>query len=610
MTKHLRHIILLVFSINCAYAQLSPGDLAQGHADLEGISNCTQCHDLGTSVSSAKCLDCHVEIQTLLDLGSGYHASQEVRAKECFDCHSDHHGRKFDMVRFDQDNFNHNLTGYELEGQHGVIDCRACHTSDYIEDPEIKHRADTFLGLSQECLACHDDFHQGTLSDNCISCHDIEAFRPAPRFDHDDADYSLKGKHIDVDCKECHPMTTRNGVEFQEFTDIPFNDCVACHDDPHSGRIEGRCTQCHTEKSFSVFTGQNKFNHNTTDFVLKGSHQSVDCFACHEKNLDPKLIFQDQEGVTENQCAVCHEDVHEGRFGNDCARCHQETSFLDLKAMADFDHNQTDYPLEGKHMEVDCRECHTERYSVAIDFSACKNCHDDYHRGEFAAENNVSPDCVECHSLEQGFDYSLYTIEQHQESSFPLEGAHLATPCFVCHISEEEDRWKFRDIGLECVDCHQDIHEGYISEEYYPENDCAICHINDTWASVDFDHNLTEWALEGKHQEVDCRDCHFLLAEVEGEYTQSFNDLNNDCIQCHENVHDTQFEIEGVTDCKRCHDAESWFPTLFNHDETAFPLEGKHAEIDCKECHQPILVDDETIIEYKIEKFECIDCHQ
>lgn len=598
-----------MLSANLAFAQLSPGDLAQGHAELEGITNCTKCHDLGKSVSSAKCLDCHSEIQSLIDQRKGYHASREVKSKECFDCHSDHHGRKFDMVRFDEDNFNHDLTGYELEGQHGVIDCRACHTPDYIKDREIRQRKDTFLGLSQECLACHDDYHQGTLPNDCRSCHDIEAFRPAPKFDHNDADYKLKGKHIEVECKECHPIATRNGVEFQKFTDIPFNDCIACHDDPHDDRIEGKCSQCHTEKSFSIFTGTKTFNHNTTDFRLKGSHQSVDCFSCHENKNDPKLIFADREGVTENQCAVCHEDVHEGKFGNDCAKCHDESSFLSLN-MNSFDHNQTDYPLEGKHIGVDCKQCHTGRYSVAIDFSACKNCHDDYHRGEFAAENHVSPDCVDCHSLERGFDYSLYTIERHQESSFPLEGAHLATPCFACHVSEEDNRWRFREIGSTCVDCHQDIHEGYIGEEYYPENDCAVCHINDTWASVDFDHSLTDWALEGKHIEVDCRDCHFKMAEIEGEFVQSFNDLNNDCIQCHENVHDTQFEIEGVTDCKRCHDSESWFPTLFNHDETAFALEGKHAEIDCKECHKPIVVSGETIIEYKIEKFECIDCHQ
>ena len=44
---------------------MSPGDLTQYHADLEGLLNCTKCHDLGEGVSEAKCLDC--ESTYLLD---------------------------------------------------------------------------------------------------------------------------------------------------------------------------------------------------------------------------------------------------------------------------------------------------------------------------------------------------------------------------------------------------------------------------------------------------------------------------------------------------------------------------------------------------------------
>ena len=670
-----------------AYAQLSPGDLAEAHAHLEGLSNCTQCHDLGKTVSNTKCLDCHAEIRDLMDRDKGYHASKEVTSKNCYDCHSDHHGRKFDMARFDQDNFNHNLTGYKLEGAHDRIeDCRACHIPDFIEDPELQDRADTFLGLQHECLSCHDDFHQGTLPNDCLSCHDLEAFRPAPLFDHDDAEFRLKGKHIDVDCIECHPMTTRNDYEFQEFVDIAFNDCVACHDDPHRGNLAGRCDQCHTETSFETFIGQNsfnhdvtnfplrdshssvscfdchspntspenvfqdqmgiaenqcvschddphdssllnecaschsarsftdfigrgRFNHNVTDFTLKGKHQTIDCFACHENIRDPKLIFQDQTGIAENDCISCHEDVHNNKFGTNCAECHNETSFSSMNDMSLFNHDLTDYPLEGKHQEVeDCKQCHTTgRYLEEIDFSECKNCHTDYHRGEFA-ENGVSPDCIDCHSLQHGFEYSLFTVEQHQETVFPLEGAHIATPCFACHVSEEEDRWTFRNIGTDCIDCHQDIHEGFIDKKFYPSNNCTACHVNESWAFVNFDHNLTEWALEGKHLEVDCRECHFEMSANGDTYTQIFKDLEYDCISCHDNIHEDQFAIDGVTDCNRCHDPMDWHPRGFDHDETEFPLEGRHAEIECSACHKP--TPESTFIDYKIEKFECIDCHQ
>ncbi|MCK5440454.1 MAG: hypothetical protein KAJ23_01055, partial [Maribacter sp.] len=254
MTLDIKHISFILFLVlNFSHGQISPGDLTNAHAELEGMSNCVLCHDLGDKVSDKKCLECHTEIQSLINKKQGYHADSDIINKDCFECHSDHHGRKFDMVRFDQDAFDHNLTGYELEGKHEIIDCRECHVSENIADAEIKKRKNTFLGLDETCLSCHDDYHQNTLANTCIDCHDMEEFRPAPGFDHDKADFKLNGEHISVDCLECHQITTRNGKEFQEFTDLDFNDCISCHDDPHNNQIEGQCVKCHSETSFSDF---------------------------------------------------------------------------------------------------------------------------------------------------------------------------------------------------------------------------------------------------------------------------------------------------------------------------------------------------------------------
>ena len=318
------------------------------------------------------------------------------------------------------------------------------------------------------------------------------------------------------------------------------------------------------------------------------------------------MVFQDKINADENNCVECHTDSHEGKYGNECSKCHNESSFLDLNSMDFFDHGIADYQLEGMHLEVDCKKCHKERFSTAIDFSACNNCHDDYHKDEFN-KNGISPDCIECHTLEQGFDFSLYTVEQHQTTQFPLDGAHLATPCFACHVSE--DRWTFVNLGSECVNCHKDIHEDYISEKYYPDDSCASCHINDAWSIVDFDHNLTNWPLEGKHIEVACRDCHFDISKNNTKLTQSFSTLESKCVTCHDNIHEELFAINGETDCIRCHVTDNWFPEKFDHNSTSFPLEGRHAEIECSECHTASVVNGKTKINYKIGKFECIDCH-
>jgi len=523
------HIIsIILLSISISYGQLSPGDLSQAHADLEGMSNCTQCHDLGKKVNNNKCLDCHKEIKSLISQKKGYHASTEVTSKDCFACHSEHHGRKFDMVRFDEKKFNHALTKYKLEGGHSTIDCKECHRPDNILDASIRKKQNTFLGLKQECLTCHDDYHQKTLSNNCLTCHDMKAFKPASRFDHNKVDYKLTGKHIEVDCKECHKTVTKNGKTFQVFADVPHNDCVACHADPHNKRFQGKCTQCHTVNSFAEFVGKNRFDHATTDFALNGKHKTVDCLGCHKNTDNPAAAFSFSTSVTETECASCHKDVHSGKMGSNCAKCHTETSFVAVKSMTSFNHSTTDFPLEGKHIGVDCKLCHKGKYTDPINFTACKNCHQDYHRGELA-KNGVSPDCVACHSLNVGFDQSSYSVDQHQKTKFPLVGAHAATPCFSCHVSE--DRWSFKNKGTSCT-------------------------------------------------------------------------------QCHKNIHGERFAVNGITNCERCHDSDSWFPSKFDHNLTAFPLDGRHAEVECRLCHKPYEKDGKMFVEYTIAKFQCIDCHQ
>ena len=86
---------------------------------------------------------------------------------------------------------------------------------------------------------------------------------------------------------------------------------------------------------------------------------------------------------------------------------------------------------------------------------------------------------------------------------------------------------------------------------------------------------------------MDCRACHFKeLDENKGPSEQKFAGLDNECLACHENIHDETFAENGVTDCKRCHITTSWFPETFDHDLTNFPLEGKHAKIQCSACHE------------------------
>ena len=513
-------------------AQLSPGDLMESHKHLEGMSNCTECHTFGEKISNSKCLDCHTELNSLISSNRGYHSSSKVKNKQCVDCHSDHHGRKFDAVRFDEKSFDHDLAGFKLIGAHNKVDCRACHKPENIANKKIATRKNTWLGMEKECLSCHDDFHQGTLANSCLECHDMNQFRPASKFNHNEAEFKLLGAHQKVDCKSCHALSTKNGKEFQQFSEIKFG-----------------------------------------------------------------------------SCANCHQDVHDGKFGTNCKQCHTETSFLQLRGNADFNHDLTGFSLVGEHKKVSCESCHKDRkFSTTFNANLCKNCHTDTHKGQFTSKNPQA-DCKNCHSVYKPFGYTTFTLEQHNASDFTLEGAHLATPCFSCHL--KDDHWNFRNIGSDCFECHGNKHEGKISQQFYTGTNCTACHSTEAWSSIAFDHDETTFTLEGKHAATDCKKCHYSNNENNGHGEQNFLSLTNQCAQCHQNVHGTQFEIDSETDCRRCHGtSEEWRADKFNHRKTEFPLKGKHARIDCSACHKPQEFENgESRTEYKIQKFECIDCH-
>jgi len=111
LVKYCVFVICQLLFISQAEAQLSPGELTKAHAHLDGLSNCTKCHILGEKETTSKCLECHKEIKNLIDRKKGYHASSEVKGKKCAECHGEHFGRDFKMVRFDDKRFDHKITG-------------------------------------------------------------------------------------------------------------------------------------------------------------------------------------------------------------------------------------------------------------------------------------------------------------------------------------------------------------------------------------------------------------------------------------------------------------------------------------------------------------------
>lgn len=594
----------ICFLHSSLFSQISPGPLSKAHAHLEGISHCTDCHDLGAQVSEKKCLQCHDVLKARISQNKGYHASKDIKGKSCISCHSEHHGVNFQMIRFDKKTFNHNLTGYELKGAHKTIDCAQCHKPDNIADVKIKKNKNTYLGLNPSCLSCHDDYHQKTLSKDCASCHGFDAFKPASAFNHQKTDFPLTGAHGKVDCTECHKKSTVNGKEFQQFSGVAFQNCNACHKDPHGGEFGKDCKACHQTESFHKLKTGSTFNHAVTGFELVGKHGALDCRKCHDQRKGTPGLYQEFVSLTDINCLTCHEDTHDKKLGNECRDCHNQNSFSIKLFPKGFPHASTGFILEGKHASVDCRKCHTGKFMTEpLPHETCNQCHQDYHQGEFTS--SPYQDCAVCHSTAT-FKESLFDFEKHQQSAFPLKGAHLATPCLACH--QKENRWKFRDIGTTCNDCHQNIHEGFLDEKYLPQHDCTKCHSEESWSSTVFEHSVTGFTLEGKHEKISCRSCHF-EEKNDGTFRQNFANLDPACYRCHDHSHGNQFEENGITDCKKCHGFNTWDRHDFNHDNARFKLEGAHIKVSCDECHKPEIIDGKSIIIYKTGKLACADCH-
>jgi len=264
------------------------------------------------------------------------------------------------------------------------------------------------------------------------------------------------------------------------------------------------------------------------------AHQPLACNTCHfadEKGGKTDLTFALAKG---DNCTRCHEDVHHDAYGQNCTKCHEVIKWKEVKT---FDHNTTEFPLQGRHRKVQCTKCHTEGKVSKLQHDMCGRCHEDQHAGQFT-ENKGWMDCARCHS-EKDWKPSLFNMAQHTETHFPLEGAHQAVPCFKCHKVAGNLDGKIRyTLGEQtCTDCHEDEHRGQFNADHRPP-DCKRCHQASGWQIAAFDHSKTEFPLDGKHQKVACQNCHkpdFVYDLQTGNKKEiiKYKPLPHDCNDCH-----------------------------------------------------------------------------
>lgn len=126
------------------------------------------------------------------------------------------------------------------------------------------------------------------------------------------------------------------------------------------------------------------------------------CSQCHNDDLE----------VVPQKCLACHQELasrisadrgyHRDK-AEDCAVCHTEHEGDETKLVylevEDFDHEETEYPLLGKHKTIaECGRCHKKENSLPREFtrsylmkdSRCLSCHEPQHPGQ-------QDNCQVCH---------------------------------------------------------------------------------------------------------------------------------------------------------------------------------------------------------------------
>ncbi|MGE0402403.1 MAG: hypothetical protein AB7T06_37220, partial [Kofleriaceae bacterium] len=197
-----------------------------------------------------------------------------------------------------------------------------------IEPAELRTRplppAAPTLDMRSKKVTAHDGFVDAM---DCSACHTADGWklsRDASKsgFDHDRTGFPLRGAHRQNQCSSCHAQKGS-----------PPTTCEGCHRDPHQGRIDGACAECHTATAWSDTSALDQ--HRRTRMPLTGRHATAECSACHKRQTERR--FSD----TPTDCYACHQaeyrattthPLHDGSeggtvFPRDCGLCHQTTAW-------------------------------------------------------------------------------------------------------------------------------------------------------------------------------------------------------------------------------------------------------------------------------------------
>ncbi len=444
-------------------------------------------------------------------------------------------------------------------------------------------------------------------------------------------------------CNDCHVNGTR---------DVSERQCLGCHDHQDLGTriaqgkgfhasalVKGKkCEVCHKEhkgRDFdlmgwsSIRGGEKGFDHDLTEWPLKGKHASTDCGECHQarnKTQGLKIYMG-----TEQLCgaAGCHGNEQPHKLDRKellrCERCHSESVWKPQKKPLGFDHNDrkdAGMPLLGAHADVACTKCHPKAVFnlPSPNAASCGNagCHKSPHDGHLFGKRA----CDWCHSptfrsFRQKTNDDIPFFDHTLRTRFEL-GRHRRLACYACHTPKLGEA---KPVGL-CEQCHaKDNKHGSRFDAFGKPPRCGTCHPTTGWKQKPtFDHaRQTRFPLTARHAPVACRGCHRGSGPMDFE---RFPDAA--CKGCHKHrtAHADPKHPGGrwaSGQCLKCHarpgDRAMRNPAELEREwhgpQSDFPLKKQHAGLACQKCHQSRAAGAKSQTTFVEESPECgARCHE
>ena len=565
-------------------SMLSPGKLIQGHAEVGD-----DCNANATCKFDRKAQD---RLVHGLPQGCRRRCARQGRFPRPDEaaglqrsCHTDHKGRDAQIVELDKKKFDHALTDYALRGKHDKTECDKCH------EPAKKYRAAP-AGLQR--LPQEGRRAQGCAGRRSAPTATPRATGRKPRFDHDKTRFALTGKHVDAKCADCHKNN--------DYKDTPRPASAATR----RTTTAARATRASTARSARAATTPRP---GSLDLQPRHRHQVRAARQAPQHQVRrlphrPPLQGQAEPGLL--RAATRRTTSTRTALGKDCGSCHTER---DWKEPAKFDHDKTDFPLLGKHVEVECKDCHKSTMFKEAP-KDCFGCHkkDDKHEGTLGEavrrlprraglEDHQGPlrprqDQVPAAQRARRAEAEVQRLPQGPEElpqdaagllQLPQEGRQARGPGRqAVRDLPQRPRWKDHALrprpdplpadwastsSATCKNCHE-------TPRYKDApRDCYGCHKKEDKHKLEVRREVRElpqharlgdlglrprqaqpsYKLDGAHRKVACESCHTQPAPARQGHRGAGQQAASSCHR-KDDVHDGSFGAR----CEQCHVTDNW----------------------------------------------------